>query len=61
MLKHIADCPVCEQPLMCAPGQIIRFHRGCRIEGKKRFGRSTGVKKFEVNSGGELTPKVVVE
>lgn len=64
MLKVIGTCPVCDNPLLCAPGQIIRFHRECRTEGRKKYGKSTGIKKFDVNYRGELmpqAPKIVLE
>lgn len=60
MLKEIGTCPICEKPLLCAPGQVIRFHRECRTAGRKRFGKATGVKAFEIDGAGMLTPKVVV-
>lgn len=39
-LVSVGACPVCTKPLYVAPGQQIRFHKDCRKEGRKRFGRS---------------------
>lgn len=42
-LVNIGPCDVCNQPLMVAVGQQIRFHKECRKEGRRRFGRATHV------------------
>ncbi len=60
-MKEIGTCPVCDKPLLCAPNQTIRFHKTCRTEGRKRYGKTQGIKKFEENYRGLLVPKVVVE
>lgn len=48
-LVDIGPCAVCLAPLMVAVGQRIRFHKQCRNEGRKRFGRSGGI----INEKGE--------
>ena len=61
MQKEIGTCSVCEEPLLCAPGQIIRFHGQCRAEGRRLYGKSKGVKQFDINEQGSLVPKIVVK
>lgn len=61
MLKDVGTCPICGEPLLAAPGQVVRFHRECRKRGREKYGRAQGIKKFTLNETGELTPNVVVE
>lgn len=56
MLIEVGKCGVCTKAMFAAPGQIVRFHGGCRKEGKKKFGRSSGVNQFEINEFGSLVP-----
>lgn len=46
-LINVGACHVCEEPLFVAPGQIIRFHKQCRKEGRQRFGRATHLIRVE--------------
>lgn len=48
-LVNVGPCGVCREPLMVAVGQQIRFHKQCREEGRKKFGRATRVVEVEKN------------
>lgn len=50
-LANVGDCAVCGNPLLVSIGQHIRFHKACRSEGRKRFGRATK-KVIEVGRDG---------
>lgn len=45
---YLGPCFVCEQPLYGVAGQIVRFHKQCRAEGRKRFGRATHTQQLDV-------------
>lgn len=47
-LVDVGPCPLCDLPLMVAPGQQIRFHKECRKEGRKRFGRADHVVEVDL-------------
>lgn len=49
-LISVGDCMVCWKPLMVAPGQRIRFHKECRKEGRKKYGRADGVVEYDAHN-----------
>lgn len=53
-LVALGRCTVCNNLLYVAPGQRIRFHKECRKEGRKRFGRSENVVEVD-KDGNPLT------
>lgn len=59
-MKVVGKCGICHLDLLAAPGQVVRFHRECRKEGKKRFGKTREVRQFKLTEFGTLVPQTGV-
>lgn len=45
---YLGPCFVCNNPIYGVAGQRVRFHKECRKEGRKRFGRATHTQGLDV-------------